>query len=104
MSPAGARVLVTGPTGMVAKPVARAFAKENEVYAAARFSDPAARADLEWAGGRGVAVDLANGDVSNLPAEIDYVCNFAVIKTNKWNVDMDAQVGGLAALMEWASG
>jgi UDP-glucuronate 4-epimerase len=100
----GAKILVTGPTGMVAKPVARAFAKENEVYAAARFSDPAAKEDLESAGVTCVSVDLASGDLANLPNQVDYVCNFAVIKTNKWDIDMDAQVGGLSALMEWASG
>ena len=44
---AGKRILVTGPTGMVAKPVCRSFAKENEVYAAARFSDAQAKEDLE---------------------------------------------------------
>jgi nucleoside-diphosphate-sugar epimerase len=100
----GAKILVTGPTGMVAKPVARTFAKENDVYAAARFSDPAAREDLEANGVKCVSVDLASGDLVNLPDQIDYVCNFAVVKTNKWDVDMDAQVGGVSALMEWASG
>lgn len=103
MALSGARVLVTGPTGMVAKPVARAFAKENEVYAAARFSDAAARADLESAGVTCVAVDLLSGDLSALPEQIDYVCNFAVVKSNDWAKDLDANVGGLGLLMEWAS-
>ena len=50
-----------------------------------------------------VSVDLATGDLGGLPDAIDYVCNFAVVKSNKWDIDMDAQVGGLGALMEWAS-
>ena len=100
----GKRILVTGPTGMVAKPVARMLAKENEVFAAARFSDPAARADLESAGVACVPIDLGSGDLSSLPAEIDYVANFAVVKSNDWVTDLDANVGGLARLMEWAAG
>ena len=100
----GKRILVTGPTGMVAKPVCREFAKDNEVYAAARFSDPAARADLESYGVNCVTLDLAADDLSNLPDAIDYVCDFAVVKSNRWDVDLDANVGGLGLLMEWAAG
>jgi UDP-glucuronate 4-epimerase len=100
---AGARILVTGPTGMVAKPVCRAFAKENEVYAAARFSDPVAREDLESAGVTCVPLDLTTGDLSNLPDAIDYVCDFAVVKSNRWDIDLQANVGGLGLLMEWAA-
>ncbi|HEY2813756.1 MAG TPA: NAD(P)-dependent oxidoreductase [Acidimicrobiales bacterium] len=99
----GKRILVTGPTGMVAKPVCRSFAKENEVYAAARFSDAGAKEDLEAAGVTCVSVDLTNGDLSQLPDQIDYVCNFAVVKSNRWDIDLEANVGGLGLLMEWAS-
>ena len=35
----GQRILVTGATGQVARPLAETLNKNNEVWAAARFSD-----------------------------------------------------------------
>jgi nucleoside-diphosphate-sugar epimerase len=96
----GAKVVVTGVTGQVGEPVATALAKENDVYGAARFRDDAARERLEGAGIHCVAIDLAAGDVAGLPADADYVLNFAVAKTNDWDTDLEANSGGLAWLME----
>ena len=96
----GARIVVTGVTGQVAAPLAIALAGANEVYGAARFTDPAARGRLEAAGVRCVPIDLAVGDVGALPADADYVLHFAVAKTNDWGVDLDANAGGVAWLME----
>ena len=96
----GAKIVVTGVTGQVGEPVARALARENEVYGAARFRDDSARGRLEAAGITCVAIDLAAGDVAALPQDADYVLNFAVAKTNDWDVDLRANSGGLAWLME----
>ncbi len=96
----GRTIVVTGVTGQVAEPVALALAARNQVVGAARFKDAAARDRLERAGVRCVAVDLASGDVGDLPAEADYVINFAVSKTNDWEFDLQANSGGLASLME----
>ncbi len=96
----GKTIVVTGVTGQVAEPVALALAGENEVVGAARFTDPAARVRLEEAGVRCVPIDLAAGDVGGLPRDADYVVNFAVSKTNDWNLDLQANSGGLAWLME----
>ena len=96
----GAKVVVTGVTGQVGEPVACALAKDNEVYGAARFRDDAARQRLEAAGVHCVAIDLATGDVGGLPPDADHVLNFAVTKTNDWDVDLLANSGGLAWLME----
>lgn len=76
----GKKILITGPTGQVAFPVALAFARDNEVWAIARFSDASKRATLEAAGIKCVAVDLAKGDFSALPDDFDYVLNFAVAR------------------------
>jgi len=46
----GQRILVTGPTGQVARPLTEKLNEKNEVWAAARFSDPQAKAELEAAG------------------------------------------------------
>jgi UDP-glucuronate 4-epimerase len=96
----GAKIVVTGVTGQVGEPVACALAAANEVYGAARFSDPSARSRLEAAGVRCVPIDLATGDVDGLPADADYVLNFAVTKTNDWDVDLAANSGGLGWLMD----
>ena len=39
----GKKVLVTGPTGQVALPLSLTLAEKNDVWGAARFSDPAKR-------------------------------------------------------------
>jgi nucleoside-diphosphate-sugar epimerase len=96
----GSTIVVTGVTGQVARPLALNLARENVVYGAARFSDAAAREELEEAGVRCVPIDLAAGDVSGLPADADYVLHFAVAKTNNWETDLAANSGGLAYLME----
>jgi UDP-glucuronate 4-epimerase len=93
----GARILVTGATGQVALPVALALAAENDVIAVARFKDAALREQLQAAGVQCVAVDLAQGSLADVPNNVDYVCNFAVVKSNKWEVDLagNAEAAGL---------
>ena len=85
----GKKILVTGLTGQVAFPVAKALANANEVWGAARFGDAERRAELEHSGIRCVAIDLANPDFSELPNDFDYVLNFAVYKGAAENFDED---------------
>ena len=96
----GKTIVVTGVTGQVARPLAQALARDNRVVGAARFSNAAARSELESAGVECVPIDLVAGDVGGLPADADYVLNFAVAKTNDWERDLAANSGGLASLME----
>jgi UDP-glucuronate 4-epimerase len=96
----GKSIVITGVTGQVAEPVAMALARDNQVVGAARFKDQSARERLEAAGIRCVPIDLVSGDVGGLPADADYVINFAVAKTNDWDLDLQANSGGLAWLME----
>src|SRR4051794_31138035 len=49
-------------------------------------------------------MDIVAGDLSDLPDEVDYVLHFAVVKSQKWGVDLDGNVGGLALLMERYAG
>jgi UDP-glucuronate 4-epimerase len=95
----GKRILITGPTGQVAKPVALAFAKENEVFGIARFNDANARTELEKAGVNCIKVDLAAGDFSAVPTDIDYVLNLAVTKTKDFDHDIAANVEATGLLM-----
>ncbi len=95
----GAKILITGPTGQVAKPVARALAADNEVWGIARFTDAAAREGLEKAGVRCETVDLAAGDFTAVPSDFDYVINLAVAKSGKWDKDLGANAESIGLLM-----
>lgn len=95
----GTKILITGPTGQVGNPVARALAADNEVWGIARFSDAAARERLEQAGVRCEAVNLAAGDFSALPSDFDYVLNFAVAKSCSWEKDLGANAESIGLLM-----
>jgi nucleoside-diphosphate-sugar epimerase len=93
------RFLVTGATGQVGFPVAAALAADraNDVIAVARFRDAAKRDALARAGATCIEADLAAGAVDHLPTDVDFVCNFAVVKSNRWDVDLrgNAEAAGL---------
>lgn len=96
------RIVITGATGQVGLPVARALAARNEVIAAARFSDPSAREHLEAGGVSCVAVDLNAGELSGLPRqEVDVVLNFAVSKSGRWPVDLRITAESPGDVLAW---
>ena len=95
----GSKILITGPTGQVAVPVAKALAADNEVWGIARFTDSAARADLEGSGVRCEPVNLASGDFTGLPTDFDYVINLAVAKSGRWDKDLAANAESVGLLM-----
>ncbi|MGZ4675779.1 MAG: NAD-dependent epimerase/dehydratase family protein [Acidimicrobiia bacterium] len=94
------RILVTGPTGQVALPVTLALAEHNDVVGLARFRDPAARARLEAAGVTCIETNLAAGNFHAVPADVDYVLNLAVVKSNRWDVDLAANAEAAGLLMQ----
>jgi len=73
----GEKILITGPAGQIAFPMARELARENEVWGIARFSDPVQRQEVEAAGIRTLAVDLADPDLSDLPRDFTYLLHLA---------------------------
>lgn len=95
------RILVTGPTGQVALPITLALAQSNDVWGLARFSDAAAREQLELAGVTCVVADLATSDFDALPRKFDYVVNMAVAKgtDDDWDRDLAANAESIALLM-----
>lgn len=96
----GRRILITGPTGQVAQPVVEAWASKAEVFALARFSDPAQREALEQAGVRTLKADLAAADgLRGLPDDFDYVLNFAVVKSDSFDYDLAANAEGVGRLI-----
>jgi nucleoside-diphosphate-sugar epimerase len=95
----GSKILITGPTGQVAVPIARALAADNEVWGIARFTDTTAREGLEQAGIRCQTVNLAAGDFTGLPTDFDYVLNLAVAKSGRWDKDLAANAESVGLLM-----
>lgn len=73
----GERVLITGPAGRIAYGVARTLARHNEVWGIARFSDPAAREEVEALGVTTRSVDLGVGDFTDLPTNFTYLLHIA---------------------------
>ena len=94
----GKRVMVTGASGLVALPVAVKLAKNNEVFAVARWSDPAQKKLVEAAGAQAVTFDLANEDLSALPESVDVVINYAVLPPNFGNMAYDVNTGATGRL------
>ena len=92
-------VMVTGVTGQVAESVATQLAVDHHVIGLARFQDTAARQRLEAVGVECVPVDLTGGDLNAVPTGVDALANFAVVKTQKWHVDLPANAESVGRLM-----
>ena len=73
----GEKILLTGPAGQIAFPLARALARDNEVWGLARFGNPGDRSRVEALGLRTLAVDLAEPDFSGVPDDFDLVLHLA---------------------------
>ena len=73
----GEKILVTGPAGQIAFPLASSLVGDNEVWGVARFGDPATRQRCEDAGITTRKVDLAAGEYGDLPDDFTYVLHLA---------------------------
>lgn len=73
----GEKVLITGPAGRIAYGIAAMLAPENEVWGIARFSDPAARAEVEALGVTTRVVDLGDPDFRSIPTDFTYLLHIA---------------------------
>jgi nucleoside-diphosphate-sugar epimerase len=83
----GEKILLTGPAGQIAFPLARELAKGNEVWGLARFGNPEDRARVEKVGVRAVSVDLAEPDFSEVPDDFDVVLHLAAAITPQLSDD-----------------
>jgi UDP-glucuronate 4-epimerase len=72
------KILITGATGKIGFPIARALAQHNQVWGAARLKSPAGRDKLVSAGITPIALDMSTGDFSSLPDDFTYVFHAAV--------------------------
>ncbi len=75
----GEKILVTGPAGQIAFPLAEALARDNEVWGIARFGNPATRDEVEAAGITTRTGDLGSGDLGDLPDDFTYVLHLAAL-------------------------
>jgi nucleoside-diphosphate-sugar epimerase len=96
----GKKVLVTGATGQVARPIAESLVKDNEVWCAARFTEPALKKELEALGIRTFAWTLGSADFDGLPQDFNHVihaaCNiFPVANDDDQTIATNAEGTGL---------
>jgi nucleoside-diphosphate-sugar epimerase len=73
----GERILITGPAGRIAHGIAKTLAPDNEVWGIARFSDSAAREEVEALGVTTRSIDLGEGDFTSLPRNFTYLLHIA---------------------------
>ncbi|ORA19250.1 NAD-dependent epimerase/dehydratase family protein [Mycobacterium arosiense] len=80
------KILITGATGKIAFPIARALAAAgNEVWGVARMKDRATRQKLSDAGIKPIALDVGADEFSGLPDDFGYVFHAAVdTGTDDW--------------------
>ncbi|WP_445170820.1 NAD-dependent epimerase/dehydratase family protein [Mycolicibacterium sp. Dal123E01] len=91
------KILITGATGKIAFPIARALARNNEVWGAARLRDENDRDRLAAANITPLQLDISTGDFENLPDDFTYVFHAAVDPgADNWPnaVDTNAQKSG----------
>lgn len=76
----GEKILITGPAGQIAFPLACSLVGDNEVWGVARFGDAATKARCDDAGIVTRTVDLATGDYGDLPDDFTYVLHLAAFQ------------------------
>ena len=86
----GEKILITGPAGQIALPMAAALAADNDVWGIARFSDASTRAAVDAAGVTTMVCDLEAGDFSGLPDDFTYVLHLAALQVP--GLDYDASI------------
>jgi len=88
----GRKILITGPAGQIAFPMAAYLAERNEVWGVARFGDPAARQRVEDVGVTTRAIDLGSGDYGDLPDDFDHVLHLATFRQGGMDYDSAMRV------------
>lgn len=90
----GEKILITGPAGQIAFPMAEYLARDNEVWGIARFSEPGSRERVEAVGVTTRVVDLATGDFGDLPDDFTYLVHMATFQGGGLDYDWAISVNG----------
>jgi nucleoside-diphosphate-sugar epimerase len=99
----GERILVTGASGTIGAALATYLAAENDVWGVARFAGSGvAAATLQDAGVTTRAIDLAAGDLSDLPRDFTYVVHLAWMRAGLDQLDeaLRANVEGAGLVLQ----
>jgi nucleoside-diphosphate-sugar epimerase len=94
------KILITGPAGRIAFPLARALAKDNEVWGIARFSDPRQRDEVEGVGVTTRVLDLYDAEFGDLPRDFTYLLHIAVAFETDYDRGFRANGESTGFLME----
>jgi len=71
------KILLTGPAGQIAFPIAEYLSGENEVWGIARFGNPEDRERVDALGVTTRSCDLATGDFEGIPTDFTYLLHLA---------------------------
>jgi nucleoside-diphosphate-sugar epimerase len=96
----GKKILITGGTGQVARPVAEALTAENEVWCVGRFTSPGVRQQLQACGvttWRWDMEDTGPGTLSGLPTDFTHVLHSAVRRGEDGDFTRTVEVNAVAA-------
>lgn len=97
------KILITGVTGLIARPIALLLAKDNEVWGLSLFgeNEAAARAELEAAGVHCIAWNMATDDFPETPpADVTHVIHTAMLReTQSYDAAIDVNGVACAKLM-----
>jgi len=74
------KILITGPAGQIAFPLAEYLARDNEVWGIARWTEPDSRERVEEAGVVTRTCDLAAGEFGDLPDDFTFVLHLAAFQ------------------------
>jgi nucleoside-diphosphate-sugar epimerase len=118
----GEKILITGVSGIVAQPLARHLATDNEVWGIARFVEPVgrdvevytpatggdpergltSRQSLHAAGVTTRAVDLGAGEFGDLPDDFTYVLHLAWMRADLAHLEaaLRTNVEGMGLLLQ----
>jgi nucleoside-diphosphate-sugar epimerase len=96
------KILVTGVSGVVARPLALHLAPNNEVWGIARFADPEPRRELEEAGITTRSVDLGAGNLADLPDDFSYVLHLGWTRAdlNQLEASLRTNVEGAGLVLQ----
>jgi UDP-glucuronate 4-epimerase len=97
----GKKILITGATGQVARPVAEALAKDNEVWCVGRFGDATAGRELRSHGIQTWRWDMGTESPDGLPDDFTYVMHSAFDRGNgsDFEATVDINCGAIGRLM-----
>ncbi len=93
------KILVTGATGQIAGPMAKHLVANNEVWCAARFTNPELKAEIEELGIVAAPWTLGSGDFSTLPTDFTHVIHSAFLGPQEQRHDEAVRVNAEGAGM-----